>query len=199
VAVCDQTAVPEANKLVEREVTRIVTAGTLTDNGFLDEGKNNFLASVFYCDRKIGLSWCDLSTGEFLFNQFETDALTRLSDALARIKPVEVICNGEMLFLSADLLSVKSGAAPKFSVYYDWAFEYGEAEENFRGIADPEAFYETLKSGAYQEKLNANNRLAWQELCFTAVPSYRMGGRLLMAVENVGVNKNRLREFILEL
>jgi protein-disulfide isomerase len=58
-------------------------------------------------------------------------------------------------------------------------------------------FYSALDKGAYLDKLAENNRLAWSELRFPAVPSYRCKGRLLKSVENVGVSMRQLEEFIL--
>ncbi len=63
-------------------------------------------------------------------------------------------------------------------------------------LVNAEAFYRALCSGAHMDKLRENNRLAWAELCFPAVPSYRMGERFLKSVENVGVTKEVLEKFI---
>jgi protein-disulfide isomerase len=57
-------------------------------------------------------------------------------------------------------------------------------------------FYAALDKGAYLDKLAENNRVAWGELRFPAVPSYRCDGRLLKSIENVGVNMRELEEFI---
>ncbi len=63
-------------------------------------------------------------------------------------------------------------------------------------LVNTNAFYQALCSGAHMEELRENNRLAWSELHFPAVPSYRMGGRLLKSVENIGVAKATLAKFI---
>jgi predicted DsbA family dithiol-disulfide isomerase len=64
------------------------------------------------------------------------------------------------------------------------------------GITDSEGFFAALEKGAHLERLAENNRMAWGELRFPAVPSYRLGGRLLKSVENVGVAPRQLEEFI---
>jgi predicted DsbA family dithiol-disulfide isomerase len=63
-------------------------------------------------------------------------------------------------------------------------------------LADSADFYAALEKGAYLERLAENNRLAWGELRFPAVPSYRCNGKLLKSVENVGVSMRALEDFI---
>ncbi|MEX0725542.1 MAG: DNA mismatch repair protein MutS [Planctomycetaceae bacterium] len=89
VAICEQVEDPkEAKGLVRREVTRVVTAGTLTDENLLDPRQNNFLAGICPTPDRIGLAWLDLSTGRFLTCDLK---LSELADELARIRPVEVL------------------------------------------------------------------------------------------------------------
>ncbi len=85
-ALCDQMEDPKTAKgIVRREVTRIVTPGTVTEDGLLDECVNNYIAAV----SDNGLALLDLSTGEFSVEAFETEA--RLDDALARYRPSEIL------------------------------------------------------------------------------------------------------------
>ncbi|HEY1603338.1 MAG TPA: DNA mismatch repair protein MutS [Pirellulales bacterium] len=88
VAICDQVEDPrEAKGLVKRELTRIVSRGTVTDDALLDPRENNFLAALV--PGKIsGLAWVELSTGRFHAAQLPAD---KLSDELARIAPVECL------------------------------------------------------------------------------------------------------------
>lgn len=64
---------------------------------------------------------------------------------------------------------------------------------------DSDAFYKALTGGAYKNKLAENNRLAWSEHRFFAVPSYRAGDRLLKSIEDIGVTKERLAEFLFHI
>ena len=85
-ALCDQVEDPKSAKgLVRREVTRIVTPGTVTEDGLLDECANNYIAAVY----ETGLALLDLSTGEFSVEGFES--VPRLDDALARYRPAEIL------------------------------------------------------------------------------------------------------------
>lgn len=87
-AICDQMEDPRLVKkgqIVRREVTRIVTPGTITEDGLLDECSNTYIAAV----SGMGLALLDLSTGEFSVEPFETR--DRLDDALARLRPAEIV------------------------------------------------------------------------------------------------------------
>ena len=88
VAVCEQVEDPkQAQGLVRREVTRVVTPGTLTDDALLDPRESNFLAAIVPGE-PTGLAWVDLSTGRFSATQCSPAAL---EDELARIQPVEIL------------------------------------------------------------------------------------------------------------
>ncbi len=88
-AICDQVEDPKkARGLVRREVTRVVTPGTLTDEQLLDPRENNFLACVVPAKHTIGLAWLELSTGRFLCAEPEPRAL---ADEIARIGPAECL------------------------------------------------------------------------------------------------------------
>lgn len=88
-AICDQVEDPKKAKgLVRREVTRVVTPGTLTDDQMLDPRQSNFLASVAPSRTGIGLAWLELSTGRFYLTDLEP---AQLQDELARIRPAECL------------------------------------------------------------------------------------------------------------
>jgi len=88
-AICDQVEDPKKAKgLVRREVTRVVTPGTLTDDELLDPRQSNFLACVSPAKASIGLAWLELSTGRFLLTELEP---SQLQDELARISPAECL------------------------------------------------------------------------------------------------------------
>jgi DNA mismatch repair protein MutS len=97
-AVCEQVEDPkQAKGLVRREVTRLVSAGTLTDETLLDPRQANFLAAIFRptagrgqdaTDATIGIAWAELSSGRFEAGVFP---LSRLEDELERIGPAEVL------------------------------------------------------------------------------------------------------------
>jgi len=90
VAVCEQVEDPKtATGVVKRDVVRIVTPGTLTDDILLDEKKDNFLAAVSLNKTKTAaVSWVDISTGHFFAQQLPED---KLLDELLRLSPAECL------------------------------------------------------------------------------------------------------------
>ena len=91
VAICEQLTDPALSKgLVERDIIRIVTAGTATQQNMLEEKNPNYLLSVCLNRKKAGLSFCDVSTGEFYVYGID-NADIALEDELSRIGPKEVI------------------------------------------------------------------------------------------------------------
>ena len=94
VAICDQMEDPATAKgIVQRDVTRIVTPGTVTESCMLDESRNNYFACIYGEDGRFGLAFCDVSTGAF-FATVCPDAPSAASE-LGRFSPSEVIRGGE--------------------------------------------------------------------------------------------------------
>ena len=96
VAICDQTEDPALAKgLVRREVTRVITPGTLTSELMLSPGKSNYLASVYSSRRGAGLAYMDITTGELEAMAFEGDTAAAdaraLMNELGRIEAAEII------------------------------------------------------------------------------------------------------------
>jgi DNA mismatch repair protein MutS len=88
-AVCEQVEDPKvATGLVKREVVRVVTPGTLTEEGLLDPRSANYLAAVVEVGGKLGLSWVELSTGRFSLTGVSR---TELADEVARLNPAETL------------------------------------------------------------------------------------------------------------
>ena len=94
VAICDQTedAADVQGRLVQREVTRVITPGTVLEEGMLNARKNNFLAAVMIAGTHWGLAYADVSTGEFLTTQ--ADHLEQLTQELMRLQPSEILLPG---------------------------------------------------------------------------------------------------------
>jgi len=93
VAVCEQMSDPALSKgLVEREVIRVVTPGTVIDPVMLAAKRNNFLASVVLGREAVGMAYVDITTGEFAVTQFSTpEPELALQQEIARVGPAEVI------------------------------------------------------------------------------------------------------------
>ena len=121
VAVCDQVQDPkEAKGIVDRDVTRVMTPGTLTEDSLLESKDHNYLAAVLLGDGVAGLSWIDLSTGEF---KVEDARAHKLVDELTRLNPSELLLPESMreeAEAQLDRLRHETGAMITFRP--DWAF-----------------------------------------------------------------------------
>jgi DNA mismatch repair protein MutS len=89
VAICEQVTKPSKTKgLVQREVVRLVTPGTVVEPGLLDSRNNNYLVSLVWGEEAVGLAYVDITTSEFATTQL---SLHRVVPELERLKPSEVI------------------------------------------------------------------------------------------------------------
>ena len=133
VAICEQLTDPKemGRGLVERDVVRIVSAGTVIEEGYLDQNKNNYIACAFKAGEKVAIAWTDITTGEFLAEEFEGELA--ISDGVGKminLSVAEIICNEEMLLACKSLKEVQHGILPPFSCYVPWAFNVKHAEKN---------------------------------------------------------------------
>ncbi len=93
VAICEQVSDPALSRgLVEREVIRVVTPGTVVDPAMLAAKRNNFLAAAALSRDAVGVAWVDITTGEFACAQFSaTDPEAALAQELTRVQPAEAL------------------------------------------------------------------------------------------------------------
>lgn len=97
VAIGDQVEDPKLAKgLVKRDVSRIVTSGTILDPQMLDERRNNFIMSLVPSNGAIGVAVADITTGEFVCTQVEAANLPRLRDEVMRWRPAEVLLDAAL-------------------------------------------------------------------------------------------------------
>ncbi len=99
VAICEQTEDPQKAKgLVKREIIRTITPGTVLEDNMLEEGKNNYLASIVLTDGDIGLCFTDASTGECHATYFSKDGFqNKIIDELSRFSPREILIQKDFL------------------------------------------------------------------------------------------------------
>ena len=89
VAICEQLTEPsKARKIVERDVVRVVTPGTIVEPSLLEQGANNYLAAVLVQGDEAGIAYVDVTTGEFAVAQVGAD---QLAQELARLAPTEIV------------------------------------------------------------------------------------------------------------
>src|SRR5258706_670988 len=105
VVIADQMEEAVPGKLVKRQVTKIITPGTVLNENSIDSSKNNFIASLFYENSKkgrlFGLVYCDITTG--LVRAFETNSEVQLKMELNKIKPAELLYPSAMSSLVSQI------------------------------------------------------------------------------------------------
>ncbi|MBE6786951.1 MAG: DNA mismatch repair protein MutS [Ruminococcaceae bacterium] len=97
VSICEQTEDPATAKgLVKREIIRTITPGTVLEDNMLDEGKNNYLASIVITNQDIGVCFTDASTGECHATVLSNDDFqTKIIDELSRFSPREILLSND--------------------------------------------------------------------------------------------------------
>lgn len=130
VAVCEQLETPQkGKKLVDRGVIRIVTPGTVTEDGNLDKTQNNFIASVYLGKTSGALCWCDITTGQLTVRKCnDKDFISEIYDVLVRVAPAEIIGNGAFRANASESPLIEHGALPKISDYKESAYSVKNAE-----------------------------------------------------------------------
>ena len=132
VAICDQLEDPRIAKgIVKRGITRVVSPGTVIENSILNETENNYIMCIHYDADRFGVSYCDVSTGEFCTGELEDDAA--LLNEMTRLNPKEILIADshakELLVLTEKTRFKHTFVNP----YYDWAFEQPAAEKALYG------------------------------------------------------------------
>jgi len=93
VAVCDQTSEPQPGKIVSRDITQIISAGTVSELNLLDAKRANYLGAVCVDNGVFGFAYADLTTGEFRLTELQDRQA--LLDELARVSPSELLLSAE--------------------------------------------------------------------------------------------------------
>ncbi len=93
VAVCDQTSDPQPGRIVDREITQIISAGTVSELDLLEAKRANYLGAIYRSEGAFGFAYADLSTGEFRLS--EVGSWSALRDELARVAPAELLVSDQ--------------------------------------------------------------------------------------------------------
>lgn len=151
VAIAEQTETPEEakkrgrNALVNREIIRLVTPGTLIEENLLDDRQNNFLLCIVRDMFSLGFSWLDMSTGDFFTKNIESDASALSSDIynmICKIEPSEIIISNA-LASNKSIMSLLAQCTGKKTVLPDARFNVENAQnriKKFYAIQDIKSF-----------------------------------------------------------
>ncbi len=131
VAICDQVEDPKTAKgIVDRQLTRIVTAGTVFEDDLLQRGTSNWLAAVAPVGERCGLAWVDVSTGDFRVTDVAT---ARIADEISRLDPAEILLPESLLDRTeaeGELVQALRRVTPAPLVAGpEWTFDGGNAHE----------------------------------------------------------------------
>lgn len=198
VAICEQLSDPKAGKgMVERDVIRVVSAGTVIEESLLDEKKSNYIACACKKGDRYALAWADITTGELC--ACEEDNAEKLVSTLVGLSVSEVICNEELLFEVKELVE-RERSLPAFSCYLARAFERAVCEKEVKeqlcvASSDALGFSERpvclFAVGALFEYLNETQKHALRN--FNAV-KFRDGAKIMkldpVALRNLEILKN---------
>jgi len=125
IAICEQVEDPKTAKgIVKRDVIEVITAGTATDDSFIDDKVNNYIVCILGNEKNAGLALCDLSTGEFSAEEvpFQT-----IEEELCRLSPSEIVISEDAPESITKLIQ-DSFRRSVLTVYEGWKFVYDYAE-----------------------------------------------------------------------
>ncbi len=186
VAICEQMESPEeakkrgSNATLRREVTRLVTAGTLTEDVLLEAKRHNYLLVAVLEGANVGLAWADMSTGDFYT---QAVALSSLENTLARLEPVEIIIasgQGENQGFNNALKTFYQ----KVSTLPEARFAYLNSKERLErtyGVRSIEAFgaftrAETIAAGVLLDYFNLTQK---SDVCNLKIPVRQIENELM--------------------
>lgn len=97
IAICDQLSEPSKKGLVKRDITRIITPGTVIEGDMLDESKNNYICSLYISDNNMGICFCDVSTGDLFATLIcDEDVDKKIINELSKFNPREILVCGDV-------------------------------------------------------------------------------------------------------
>jgi DNA mismatch repair protein MutS len=127
VAICEQIGEQPKKGIFPREVVRVVTPGTVLEQGLLKSERNNFLLSIYKSDSKIGLAYLDISTGDSGVTEFIDDPhLNKTRAEISRINPAEIIFPESFIFKNQNRFHQ--------TPLPDWKFEFKKCEQTIKRV-----------------------------------------------------------------
>ena len=148
VAICEQTD-KMVNKVMQREVVRIITPGTVVDSVMLNENLNSYIMCVYLSGNTISYAYSDISTGEICVSEYSGDNfIGYINDQIVRVMPNEIICNSNFKMIEKEIPCIQINDKYKPNVYYEWAF----SKSNVEKIIKNQYNLESLKGFDFDKK-----------------------------------------------
>ena len=130
VAICDQLEDPKlTKKIVKRGVTEIVTPGIAINDGVLDQKKNNYLASIHFEKNQCGISFLDVSTGDFYVSQGDIKLIDQL---IANFSPNEILISKPTKYKFNELMGSSYNVYPLDDWVYDSTYSHNKLLNHFK-------------------------------------------------------------------
>lgn len=186
VAICEQVEDPKLAKgMVKREVIRIVTPGTNTAPGSVDETKNNFLMCLIWQEDRFGIATVDVSTGDFYVT--EVSDVRKAMDEITKFNPSEIVSNAAICMSGIDFDDIKNRLRTSVYTLGDWMYEGDNCEKVLRehfhlgnlfglGLGDMEVG--TISAGAVLNYLYDTQKIALSHI--TELHPYTTGKYMII-------------------
>lgn len=190
IAICEQTYVPEAGKgLADRDVTEIITPGTVTDEDYLEASANNYIVSVGKLRELLSFAYLDISTGEFVCNEAPVEEASEfLQRELARLGPREALVQESLFEEHREIAShFDSREGLVINRLPDWSFDFQESHErltrlfgvqNLKGFGIDDESPAILACGPLLEYVSENAKSAMYHI--RSIKLYDEGDALVL-------------------
>lgn len=143
VAICEQTEDPaKAKGIVKREIIRIVTPGTVLESSMLDEGKNNYIASLYGLGNDTGMCFCDISTGELLVTVVSDSTATGelVKNQLTAFSPREILIGGDVINIKKLDTFISEKLSASVEMFEDEKYDENKCRNELENQFPPDEF-----------------------------------------------------------
>ena len=149
VAICEQVEDPKTTKgLVKREIVRVITPGTVIEGCMLDESRNNYIASLYIDENKIGLCFSDISTGEISITELDYQpSMSNVICELSKFSPTEILVNSKISTCKGLYVYIKDKLRCAVDVLEDDIYSY-----EFTSFKVESAFEKDVASLGFKDK-----------------------------------------------
>lgn len=151
VAIAEQMEDPkQAKGIVKREVTKVITPGTVLANEYLDDKTNNFIMSVYYLGNVYGVALLDFSTGDFIISDLKDT--TSIEDIFIKYEPKELLVNSQINSSNLDVNELRERYRLAVTVIDDSVYNLDSLKKK-----DSEKLYALLKTLDNYKDISENN------------------------------------------
>ena len=184
VALCEQVEDPKLAKgIVKREVVRIVTPGTITDDNSLDSTKHNYIVCIYSDKQYLGLAVADVTTGLFTATSMPAGEEQKLMEEVVRLSPAELLLSEDFKLTRVveNIVGIKATITPAWTYHPTSAFKCLTSHfgtHNLKGFGVNEGSAEVSAAGALLAYLIETQKKTLSQI--TALRTYNHGAHVLL-------------------